>query len=94
MKKRNVKKIITWIIVPLMIAIFVLDIVTVVLCNRYARRYEVEQESFTLSAGDDRIHFINTKNSDAILLESNGRFALIDSGEGDNNPRRETEYNG
>lgn len=94
MKKRNVKKIITWIIVPLMIAIFLLDIITVVLCNRYARRFEFEQETFTLSKGDDRIHFINTKNSDAILLESNGKFALIDSGEGDNNPRRETAYEG
>lgn len=94
MKKRNVKKIITWIIVPLMIAIFLLDIITVVLCNRYARRYSFEQETFTLSAGDDRIHFLNTANSDAILLESNGKFALIDSGEGDNNPRKETEYNG
>ncbi len=94
MKKRNVKKIITWIIVPLMIAIFLLDIVTVVLCNRYARRFAFEQENFTLSSGNDRIHFINTKNSDAILLESDGKFALIDSGEGDNNPRRETEYEG
>lgn len=94
MKKRNAKKIVTWIIVPLMIAIFLLDIITVVLSNRYARRYEFERESFTLSAGDDRIHFINTKNSDAILLESNGKFALIDSGEGDNNPRRETAYEG
>ena len=32
----------------------------------------------------NRIHFINTKGnsgSDAILLESNGHFALIDTGE-------------
>jgi beta-lactamase superfamily II metal-dependent hydrolase len=28
------------------------------------------------------------------LLESNGRFALIDSGEGDENPRRKMPYNG
>lgn len=32
---------------------------------------------------DDKIHFINTGNSDAILLESNSRFALIDTGEND-----------
>ncbi|MBR4765814.1 MAG: hypothetical protein IK085_03505, partial [Clostridia bacterium] len=43
---------------------------------------------------DDRIHFLNTANSDAILIESNGKFALIDSGEGDSNPRRKTEYKG
>ena len=39
----------------------------------------------TISAGDgNRIHFINLKSksgSDAILLESKGRFALIDMGE-------------
>ena len=29
----------------------------------------------------DKIHFLNTGNSDAILLESNGRFALIDAAE-------------
>jgi len=29
----------------------------------------------------DKIHFLNTGNSDAILLESNGRFALVDAGE-------------
>ena len=35
-------------------------------------------------AGDargEKIHFLNTGNSDAILLESGGRFALIDAGE-------------
>ena len=39
----------------------------------------------TISAGSgNRIHFINTKaksGSDAILLESNGHYALIDMGE-------------
>lgn len=30
---------------------------------------------------DDKIHFINTGNSDAILIESNSRFALIDTAE-------------
>lgn len=29
----------------------------------------------------DRIHFLNTGNSDCILLESTGHFALIDAGE-------------
>lgn len=35
----------------------------------------------------DRIHFLNVGHSDAILLESAGRFALIDSGEDSDNPR-------
>ncbi len=94
MKNGKAKKIATWIIVPLMAAIFILDIITVALCNRYCARYPIAAEDFSLSAGDDRIHFLNTANSDAVLLESNGRFALVDSGEGDSNPRRKTEYTG
>ena len=40
-----------------------------------------------LSFSDDRIHFLNTDNSDAILLESDGRFAMVDAGEDTDNPR-------
>ena len=35
----------------------------------------------------DRIHFLNTGCSDAILIESGGKFAMIDSGEDTDNPR-------
>ena len=94
MEKNKIKKIATWIIVPLMIVIFVLDIITVVLSNKYARLYYPEQENFTYEFGDDRIHFLNTANSDAIIIESNGRFAMVDAGEGNNNPRRKTSYKG
>ena len=93
-KKSKAKKIATWIIVPLMVSIFLLDIATVIIGNTLAKRYEIKEETFTLENGDDRIHFLNTANSDCILLESNGRFAMIDSGEGDHNPRRKTEYTG
>ena len=93
-KKNKAKKIATWIIVPLMVSIFLLDIATVIIGNRLAKRYDIKEETFTLENGDDRIHFLNTANSDCILLESNGMFALIDSGEGDHNPRRKTEYTG
>lgn len=94
MKKINAKKIATWIIVPLMAAIFILDIATVVIGNNYCKKYNFTEETFDYSHGDDRIHFLNTANSDSVLLESNGMFALIDAGEGDNNPRRKTEYKG
>ncbi len=94
MNKKRVKKIATWIIVPLMAAIFLLDIATVLIGNAYCKRYSVAQETFAYENGDDRIHFLNTANSDAILIESNGKFALIDAGEGNNNPRRKTEYKG
>lgn len=94
MNKNKIKKIATWIIVPLMMAIFILDIATVVLSNKYARKFYPEDETFTYEFGDDRIHFLNTANSDAIIIESNGRFAMIDAGEGNSNPRRKTDYKG
>ena len=77
-----------------MTAIFILDIATVVLGNKYARKYYPVNEPFTYEYGDDRIHFLNTANSDAIIIESNGMFAMIDAGEGNKNPRRKTEYKG
>ncbi|MBR4858486.1 MAG: MBL fold metallo-hydrolase [Clostridia bacterium] len=94
MNKNRVKKIATWIIVPLMAAIFLLDIATVAIGNSYCRRFTVTQEDFDYSDGDDRIHFLNTANSDSILIESNGLYALIDAGEGNSNPRRKTAYKG
>lgn len=94
MNKNRVKKIATWIVVPLMAAIFLLDIATVVIGNSYCRRFKVTQENFDYSDGDDRIHFLNTANSDSILIESNGLYALIDAGEGNSNPRRKTAYKG
>ena len=94
MDNKRIKKIATWIIVPLMASVFILDIVTVVIGNVYAKRYLPSPEKDNVSACDDRIHFLNTANSDCILLESNGRFALVDSGEGNHNPRRKTPYQG
>ncbi len=93
MTTKQKKKIATWIIVPLMLLIFILDIVTLVLCNRYAARYTIMPESFD-GTYSDRIHFLNTENSDAILLESDGHFALIDAGEGSDNPRRSNYHKG
>ena len=87
------KKIATWIIVPLMAAIFLFDIVSVVLGNAYTARVPIADETFD-GTYSDRIHFLNTANSDAILLESNGHFALVDSGEGSHNPRRKGAYHG
>lgn len=43
---------------------------------------QVDADTITAGSGN-RIHFINTKaksGSDAILLESNGHYALIDMG--------------
>lgn len=35
----------------------------------------------------DKIHFLDTGSSDAILLESDGKFAMVDCGEDSDNPR-------
>ena len=94
MKSKKIKKIATWIIVPLMAAIFILDIATVAIGNIYAKRYMPVKEDPDNPLSDDRIHFLNTANSDCILIESNGHFALVDSGEGNSNPRRKTPYQG
>lgn len=40
-----------------------------------------------ISGSGDYIHFLSTGSSDAILIESKGRFALVDSGEDTDNPR-------
>ena len=37
--------------------------------------------------GSDCIHFLSTGSSDAILLESDGHFAMVDAGEDTDNPR-------
>ena len=93
-KKKLARVIATIIISFVMFSVFTLDILTLVLCNKYEKNYTVLTEDFSYSNGNDRIHFLNTGNSDCILLESNGHFALIDSGEGDFNPRKTTEYEG
>ncbi len=93
-KKKLARVIATWLITGIMASVFILDIICVALANKYANSIPVLQEDFTLKNGDDRIHFLNTANSDCIIIESNGHFALVDSGEGNNNPRRKTAYKG
>lgn len=93
-KKKFARVIATWVVTTVMLSVFILDIIVVALGNKYVNEIPVTDEAFDYKSGDDRIHFLNTANSDCIILESNGRFALIDSGEGNENPRRKTEYKG
>lgn len=93
-KKKLARVIATWVVTSVMLSVFILDIVVVAIGNSYVNAISIEKETFDNKNGDDKIHFLNTANSDCILLESNGKFALIDSGEGNNNPRRKTEYKG
>ena len=93
-KKKLARVIATWVVTSVMLSVFILDIIVVALGNKYVNQTPISNELFDYENGDDRIHFLNTANSDCIILESNGKFALIDSGEGNENPRRKTEYKG
>lgn len=50
-----------------------------------AKKYTME--TVNLSTHGDRIYFLNTGSADAILIESDGRFALVDGAEDSDNPR-------
>ena len=93
-RKKLVRVIMTFAVTFIMTSVFLLDIFTYIMCNKYEKKFAFTKEDFSLTDGDDRIHFLNTANSDCILLESNGHFALVDSGEGNHNPRKKTEYHG
>ncbi len=93
-KKKLIRVVATIIISTVMFSVFLLDIAVLLLCSKYESNFNIKPENFTYLYGNDRIHFLNTGNSDCILIESNGHFALIDSGEGNKNPRKHTEYKG
>ena len=82
-RDKLIKKIATWIMMAIMLSVFSLDIICVAMCNRYQNKFEITPAQFSSDGTADRIHFLNTYNSDAILIESNGKFALLDSGEGE-----------
>lgn len=93
-KRKLAADILRKLVVIVMFSVFILDTYTLVLCNSLSKQYTFTAETFDHKSGDDRIHFLNTANSDCMLIESNGHFALVDSGEGNNNPRKKTVYHG
>ena len=91
MKKNLSKKtkIILAVLLVIVIAALVPVSITVLIpeWNLHFRRADMTVSAAALSQGSDRIHFLNTGHSDAILLESDGHFALVDAGEDSDNPR-------
>lgn len=85
LKRKRSRKIATVVVVGGMLCIFLFDIAAVLLGNYHNTRWPVSPEPFE-ARGATRIHFLNTENSDCILLESEGHFALIDAGWGSDNP--------
>lgn len=55
--------------------------------------FEFLPETFQKTDGVDRIHFMNTASSDAILIESNGKFALVDAAEDSDYPEAKPALN-
>ncbi len=53
--------------------------------KKNAKKYELVP--FKKGGRGDRIYFLNTGAADAILLESEGKFAIIDAAEDSDNPR-------
>ena len=83
---KRIKKIATIIVVGGMVLIFLFDIAVNFRAARLEKRFPLEEAFDFIGDGGSRIHFLDTGNSDCILLESRGRFALIDSGWGSENP--------
>ena len=92
--KKAWKKVITWVVVGGMAAIFLFDGLSVLLSNAWEKRCPVLPEDPAGEEAAGRIHFLNTDNSDCILLESDGHFALIDSGWGSDNPNEDSHRTG
>lgn len=51
------------------------------------RMMDFSMQTVDLSKHGDRIYFLNTGSADAILIESEGKFALVDGAEDSDNPR-------
>lgn len=73
-------------IVAAMIPVSYFVIVPAASIDRNREQSEVKSASELVGDGD-YIHFLNTGSSDAILIESDGKFALVDAGEDSDNPR-------
>ncbi len=55
--------------------------------NMMQRMKDFSMQTVDLSKHGDRIYFLNTGSADAILIESEGKFALVDGAEDSDNPR-------
>lgn len=87
--KTAMKTAIKIICILLVIAMILLTILVINPEYRFRKnRDSLAFEAFAYTdTAKDRIHFLNTGSSDAILLESDGKFAMVDAGEDNDNPR-------
>lgn len=85
MKKKMII-IIAIVLVAIMIPLSILVIKPAYTMSQNRKNLEVKSAD-QITGGGDYIHFLNTGGSDAILIESDGKFALVDAAEDSDNPR-------
>lgn len=77
------------VVVTLIIAVILIVLLVVFMPNikmyLNAKKYTLQEVDLSYHA--DRIYFLNTGGADAILIESGGKFALVDGAEDSDNPR-------
>lgn len=84
---KKVKGIIGAAVAVLIVAVVIVLVVTwpTLMMRHHAAKYELQPVELT--QGADRIYFLNTGSADAILIESDGKYALVDGAEDSDNPR-------
>lgn len=81
------RKVLIGIVVILMVAATALLTYFMPYISKSLNERKYSLEPVDLSAHGDRIYFLNTGGADAILIESDGKFALVDAAEDSDNPR-------
>jgi len=81
------RKILISVIVLLLVAVIILPIYFMPNIKMIQGAEKYTMNTINLSTHGDRIYFLNTGSADAILIESYGKFALVDGGEDSDNPR-------
>lgn len=85
---KKVKIIIASIVTVLLIGAIIAVTITYPLIKMQINAKEHQFQSFQMSSKTgDRLYFLNTGSADAILIESDGKFALVDGAEDSDNPR-------
>ncbi len=86
--KKTIKRIVCILLsVLLLVALYIGGSFGLSAVKKYALERKITAETHTGVSGADRIHFLDTRNSDCILIESNGKFALVDAAEDTDNVR-------
>ncbi|MGN1194875.1 MAG: ComEC/Rec2 family competence protein [Acutalibacteraceae bacterium] len=85
-KLKKVLIILLAVVIVAMIPVSIFVIKPAYTVNRNRDKLDVKSAQ-ELNGDGDYIHFLNTASSDAILIESQGKFALVDAGEDNDNPR-------